>query len=79
MTKKISKSGSVHLPKELRSEIGMPTGCAVDISTDGESVTICKHIPVCRFCGSAEYVLNVLGIEICRCCAEKIKAKVDEK
>ncbi len=79
MTKKISKSGSVHLPKELRSEIGMPTGCAVDINTDGKSITIQKHIPICSFCGSAEDVLNVLGIEICRHCAEKIKEKVDEK
>lgn len=78
MTKKISKSGSVHLAKELRSELGIPVGCAVDIDTDGEKIIICKHIPVCRFCGSAENAVKVFGIEVCKECAEKIREKADK-
>ena len=78
MTKKISKSGSVHLAKELRSELGIPVGCAVDVDTDGETITIRKHVPVCRFCGSAESVAKVFDTEICKECAEKIKEKADK-
>lgn len=77
MTKRISKTGTVQLPKELRSKLGIPVGCAVDVGTDGRNITICKHIPLCRFCNSAEDVLDILGIEICRSCATKIKEKVD--
>lgn len=78
MTKKISKSGSVHLPKELRSELGISTGCAVDIDTDGETIAIRKHVPICRFCGSVKSVVSVLEIEICKECAIKIKEKADK-
>ena len=78
MTKKISKSGSVNLPKELRSEVGIQLGSAVDIDTDGEYIIIRKHVPVCRFCYSVTDVIDVLGIEICKECALKIKKKVEK-
>lgn len=78
MTKKISKTGSVHISKELRTELGMPLGSAVDIKTDEKSIIISKHVPICSFCDSVTGVIDVLGIEICKPCALKIKKRIDE-
>lgn len=76
-TKKLSKSGTVTIPRELRAKLGIVPGSAVNIDTDGEFVIIGKHVPLCRFCGSAEKVVNALGIEICVDCARKIQKKAE--
>lgn len=65
----------VVIPKELRAELGIPVGTAVNIDTDGEYIIIRKHVPVCRFCGGASNVTKVLGSEVCCECAEKIYRK----
>ena len=74
-TKKINKSGAVILPKTVRSELGIPAGTAVDITTDGDYIIIGKHVPLCHFCGSPQKIIEVLGIEICKECAKKISKK----
>ena len=77
-TKKITTAGAVTIPKTLRSELGIPVGTAVDINTDGDFIRISKHVPLCHFCGSPEKIVGVLGIEICKKCAEKIGRKAVE-
>ena len=77
-TKKITTAGAVTIPKTLRSELGIPVGTAVDINTDGDYIIISKHVPLCHFCGSHEKIITVLGIEICKKCAEKIGRKAVE-
>lgn len=77
-TKKINRSGAVILPKTVRAELGIPAGTAVDITTDGDYIIIGKHVPLCHFCGSPEKIVGVLGIEICKKCAEKIGRKAVE-
>ncbi len=49
LTKKISRSGAVTLPKTLRTEMGLPIGSAVDIETCGKQIVIKKHTPLCYF------------------------------
>lgn len=75
-SKRIAKNGSITLPKKLRSEAGYFDGNAVDIMQDGDTVTITPHVPVCRFCGTADNVKAVLGINICTDCAHKIHEAV---
>lgn len=75
-SKKIAKNGSITLPKKLRTEAGYFGGNAVDITQEGDTVTIKPHVPVCRFCGGVEGVKAVLGINICPDCALKIHEAV---
>lgn len=79
-TKKITKSGSITLPKELRTETGIYPQTAVDIETKGTEITIKPHVPTCRFCGTAEDVVTVksINLDICMACAAKIVEAVNE-
>lgn len=72
LSKKVNKNGSITLPKQLRTEAGIISGKAVDIEHRGDEIVIKKHAQTCHFCGNAENVKNVMGIDICRDCAAKI-------
>lgn len=75
-SKKVTKSGSITLPKQLRTGLGIFSGNAVDIEQRGEEIVIKKHTQTCHFCGNAENVKNVMGIDICCDCAAKIHKAV---
>ncbi len=69
MTKKVTKSGAVTLPRGIRQATGLLPGVPVDVEADGEGIRISKHVPACSLCGSVEEVAWVMGMEICGRCA----------
>lgn len=71
--KKITRSGGLNIPRALRLETGLLPGVPVDIAAEGDRLCIQKHTLSCRFCGSVDEVKTVLGLEICRKCAEKLQ------
>lgn len=77
-SKKITKSGGFTIPKNLRTEAGLFPGNAVDIVQEGNRLVIQPHVPVCKFCGSADDVTAVLNTEICRKCADEITKAVSK-
>lgn len=78
VSKRICKDGSIALPKQIRAEIGLFPGNAVNIETTGNGSVVIKPSAVCcRFCGSPENVNVVENIAICNSCVRKITAKVD--
>ena len=78
VTKKITKSGAVTLPRQVRQMTGLLPGVPVDMEEGPGWVYITKHVPTCHFCGAADEVYKILGIEICRSCAGKIKEVVED-
>lgn len=74
--KKMPRSGGVTIPKEMRAEAGLFPGTAVDLTVTENGILIGRHIPVCRFCGSIEKVVEYRGSEICPACAESIMERV---
>jgi len=74
--KKVTKSGAITLPKQMRTEAGIFAGNAVDIEMSDDGIKIKKHVQTCHFCGSVNGVKNVMGIDICRDCAAKIHKAV---
>lgn len=72
VSKKVTKSGGVTIPRGIRQETGILPGVPVDIKTDGDGIHIQKHVPACFHCGTVEDVQMVCGIEVCRECAVKI-------
>lgn len=79
-TKRVTKNASVSIPKDMRLEAGIYPGMAIDIKSDGASLTITPHSPTCRFCGCTQDVVkvNAIDMEICLVCAAKIVEAVNE-
>lgn len=70
--KKVSKAGGLTIPAQMRHELNIPKGAAVELSVnENEEIVIAKHIPTCLCCGTADYVSVVNGVELCEKCAKK--------
>lgn len=78
VTKKMTKSGGITLPRQVRQETGLLPGVPVDMVADRDGVYLSKHVPACFNCGSVDEVKEILGIEICHACAEKIGRCFDD-
>ena len=76
--RKMPRSGGLTIPKEMRAEAGLFPGTAVDIAVTENGILIGRHVPVCRFCGSIEKVVEYRGSEICSVCADKIMERVNK-
>lgn len=76
--KKITKSGGITLPRQVRQELGLLPGVAVEITgTEGGGLVMRKHTPSCHLCGSAEDVITHKGLTLCRECAAAFSREVD--
>lgn len=71
-SKKITRGGSITLPRGMRQETGILPGVPVDVMSDEAGIHISKHVPACFHCGNVDDVKAVCGVEICRECAGKI-------
>lgn len=76
--KKVTSKGGLTIPKEVRAEMGIFPGQAVDLIADGEMLTIKKHIKTCRFCGCPENVMTVMGIDVCEQCGRGLMDGIEE-
>ncbi len=76
--KKLSAKSALTIPKDLRLSAGFHGGIAVDLVETDEGILIRKHIPVCRYCGSAENVHEIKGDEVCAKCAAEIAQEVSK-
>lgn len=72
--KRLSKSGSINIPVQLRREYGIRDGDAfeIDVSKDG-TILLRPHVPRCVFCGESEDVKQMNGKGICVKCVLKAK------
>ena len=71
---KLSKSGCLTIPKDMRVRLGWKTGMSLDISgtTDG-ALIIRKHAEICRFCSNPQNLVYYRDLCMCRTCAETMK------
>ncbi len=77
--KKITKSGGITLPRQMRQELGLLPGVALEIHpTDDGGLLLCKHTPSCHLCGSADDVKTCKGLTLCRKCSEAFSQEVTE-
>ncbi len=77
VSKRLTSKSGITIPKQLRAEIGMLPGTAVDMETTprGE-IIVKKRVPTCRFCGAVEDVITVSDMEMCRACAETLVKEI---
>ena len=68
-----TKTGAITLTKDIRHDIGLSVGQAVDITVnDDKSVTIRKHVASCFCCGSFDNVKVFKNYEICQTCRKEL-------
>lgn len=71
-SKKVTKGGSITIPRGMRQESGILPGVPVDVMADDAGIHIVKHVPACFHCGNVEGVKVACNMEICQKCAEEI-------
>lgn len=77
--KKITKSGSVTLPRQIRQELGMLPGVALELTaTENGELLMRKRTPSCRLCGSADHVVTHNGMTLCRGCLAAFDQEVNQ-
>ena len=77
--KRLSKSRSITIPRDMAAQLDIDAGTAVDLTTtqDGKLI-ISKHVDTCRFCGGADNVKQFRGMVICPVCATALYTEVCE-
>ena len=68
----IDNLGRIVIPAPLRKSYGLDNGCAVELFTDSEGITMRKYNPSCIFCGSADNITTYRGKIICEDCRREI-------
>ena len=76
-SKRLSSKRAITLPKDLCNHVGFDAGETIDITAnDDGSVTIRKHVPVCRFCGDRLAAKTFKGVDVCPGCADERRKEV---
>lgn len=78
--KKLTKSRSVTIPKDIAAAAGIVSGTAVDLINKDDMIVIRRHIPVCGFCGKEvpEENHKLCGRAVCAECAKQMREEYDE-
>lgn len=75
--KRLTKSRSVTIPKDMAAHLGIAAGAAVDLTaTDDGKLVLSLHAPTCRFCGGADNVKQFCDIYCCPLCAAALYEEV---
>lgn len=73
MERKISKSGGITIPSNLRMQLGIQGKEKITIETKDNGDIVIKRIQgTCIFCGSVENVQAYKGKFICKECKESL-------
>ena len=76
MKRKIDATGRLVIPKTLREELGIETGCDLDLSADKEKglLILKKERAVCLSCGAEDELFPLAnGKFLCKNCLAEIK------
>lgn len=71
--KRITKIGSVTIGKDLMRRLGLKVGQSMDVSVNGDEITLRKHVPACFICGGLDGIVRFKGFEICEECRGALK------
>ncbi len=73
IVRKVDELGRVVLPVEMRRVLGIAEKDELEISLEGEGITLRKRKVACVFCGGTEDVLLFGDRKLCRHCLERLK------
>lgn len=71
--RRIDELGRIVIPKEMRDDLVLPCGAALEIHREGDAIVMRRDMTSCIFCGNDDDVLDYKGKSICRVCLEEVK------
>lgn len=78
--KKVTKSGGVSIPAQVRRTLGIQPGDAMELEVTEENLIKVKPYNLrCCFCETDEEVYDFHGKGICKSCCEKIVKGMSNK
>ena len=72
IVRKVDELGRIVIPIELRNQLLISEGDAIEIFVDGTSIILKKYAPNCIFCGASINLLEFNDKLICKKCQNKI-------
>ena len=79
IVRRVDALGRVVLPMELRKQLELETGDALEIFTEDNKVILKKYQPACIFCGNARDISSYKERNVCESCAREIARKLVEE
>lgn len=69
--RRLSQTGQVTLPADLRAALGIQAFDDVAIGVDGDQIILKRAVPVCRFCGSSPATpMGPKNVPVCAGCVK---------
>lgn len=75
IVRRIDDLGRVVVPKEVRRELGIKEGDALELFRDGKSIIFKKYFPSCFFCEEVDGEYMIGNKPICEKCLAELKKK----
>ena len=72
IVRNIDELGRLVIPKEIRDEKGFVKNTPVEIFVEEDTVIVKKYVPVCRFCGSGQDLIEYKEQNVCKNCIESL-------
>lgn len=76
--RKISKHGTVTIPRAIRNELGIYAGDGIEIDVQDGKIVIGRHRNGCICCGNTVDLIKQGDKYICSRCVQDLAAKYDE-
>lgn len=73
VVRKIDQLGRIVFPIELRRNLNLNEGDALEIYTEGEQIVLKKYVPGCSCCNETNDLKEVDGVRLCQKCIDKFK------
>lgn len=74
-TRRVDSLGRVVLPADLRRALGIREGDVLDISMEDGHLVLCRHEPMCVFCGARAELRERAGRYTCPECVNALSAE----
>lgn len=78
IVRKIDELGRIVLPIEIRRNLDIDRGEAVEIFVDEEKIILKKYNPACIFCGNASNITLFKGKLVCNECLTSMAERSDK-
>ena len=72
IVRKMDELGRLVIPVELRRQLDLEDGAALQIFTDNNEIILRKYAPFCIFCGEARDLVSYEGVNMCLACVKTI-------
>ncbi len=76
IVRKVDSLGRVVIPMELRNNLDVSPGDALEIFTEGDKIILRKYEPYCIFCDEVDDVMNYNSKNVCKKCAKELSQKI---